>query len=121
MDGDFLDIFNSKYRPNTNGIIGTINIPYDEASSNNEGELYLNINSGNNNNILRQCYQTSTDEFEWVQVITGLSWFSFETVIDTENNIKNRYIIYNNINESVNIIKINYMMEQYEGYQGFYC
>ena len=74
---------------------------------------------GNDDLLLYQCYEISENNYEYITCITGLSKFSFKTTNVSPYN--DRYVTYIELKElRATIIKINFMTEEYTGYQGFY-
>jgi len=92
------------------------NLP-EELTIENLNEFYLSTD--NINNILSQCYEILENNYKFIPVFSCLSRFSYIDINSLP--YKNKYIIYNELNEfRSSIIKINFMEDEYSGYQGFY-
>ena len=96
------------------GLISNSYISIIETISDYNNKFCLYNGSLEDKYTLQQCYETSTNIYEFIPLYTCLSKFTFM-------NNHNIYLIYTELNsEQVFINKIIYSEIEYDGYQGFY-
>ena len=107
----------NEFDPNNINFSGISGTP-PPTSTPDENTFFLNETSETDGNSLQIYYNTGLGS-EWIKVFNCLSKFSFDA--DGDDDKTDRFIVYTELNSlQMFTIEINYMDDEYTGYQGFY-